>query len=283
MQKRILSTFLLWGLVITTLLLIGPSAGVWLLTILAVLSQYELYKLLEKMGCQPQLRLGLICGALIVLGSHYIPRWSHYAHTGSGLDLFFIACIVLCARFTQLPLQSDSLKRIFFPTLFGLTWIPLMLQCYVALSEHFAALGQPVEGLLCAVWLIAVAKFTDVGGLLAGKAFGKHKLSPTISPNKTWEGALGGVLIATVVGIVFLIVAHDYFPDNFTLIMAITIAIPVACVSILSDLIESLIKRQAGMKDSGSMIPGIGGAFDLSDSLLLSAPVGLILFKHLLF
>mgnify|MGYP005840260709 CR=1 FL=1 len=283
MQKRVFSTVLLWGSIIAALLLIGPIAGIWLLTILAILTQYELYKLLGKMGYQPLLRPGLICGALIVLGSHYIPVWTGYTYTGAGLDLFFVSAIICSFFLTQIAQEGNPFKQIFLPTLFGLIWVPLMMQSYVSLTSHFAAMNQDVEGLLCALWLIVVAKFTDVGGLLVGMALGKNKLSPTISPNKTWEGAIGGVVVSTLVGLAFLITAGDYFPHGFTLRLAIIIAVPVACVSILSDLIESLIKRQAGMKDSGNMIPGIGGAFDLADSLLLSAPVGLILFKYLVF
>ena len=283
MQKRIFSTVLLWGSIIAALLLIGPIAGIWLLAILATLTQYELYKLLGKMGYQPLLRPGLICGAVIMLGSHYIPAWTGYTYTGAGVDLFFLSAIILSFLLTQVSTEGQPFKQIFLPTLFGLVWVPLMMQSYVSLTSHFSAMNQDVEGLLCALWLIVVAKFTDVGGLLVGMVCGKNKLSPKISPNKTWEGAIGGVVVSTLVGLVFLFVAEDYFPHDFTLTLATIIAVPVACVSILSDLIESLIKRQASMKDSGNMIPGIGGAFDLSDSLLLSAPVGLILFKYLVF
>jgi len=283
MQKRIFSTILLWGAIIAALLLVGPVAGIWLLAILATLTQYELYKLLVKMGYQPLLRPGLICGAVIVLGSHYIPAWTGYTYTGGGVDLFFLSAIILSFLLTQVSQDEKPFKQIFLPTLFGLVWVPLMIQSYVSLTSHFAAMNQDIEGLFCALWLIVVAKFTDVGGLLVGMVCGKNKLSPNISPNKTWEGAIGGVVVSTLIGLAFLIIAGDYFPHGFTLTLAAIIAIPVACVSILSDLIESLIKRQAGMKDSGNMIPGIGGAFDLSDSLLLSAPVGLILFKFLVF
>ena len=283
MPKRILSTVLLWGGVITALLLFGPTAGIWLLTILALLTQYELYKLLEKLGYQPLLRSGLICGALTLLGSHYLPVWMGYTYMNAGPDLFLISIIALSGLLLRYGHGRDSLKNIFLPTLFGLLWVPLMIQCYVELTTQFASVGDDVEGLFCALWLIVIAKFTDVGALLSGMAFGKNKLAPNISPNKTWEGAVGGVIIATLVGLGFLWLAGDYFPHDFTTQLAVIIAVPVACVSIISDLIESLIKRQAGVKDSGSMIPGIGGAFDLSDSLLLSAPVGLILFKYLLF
>ncbi len=284
MQKRIFSTLLLWGTVITALLFLGPIAGIWLLAILAVLTQYELYKLLEKMGCQPLLRAGLLCGGMIVLGSHYLLSWTNYAYTGTGLDFFLLSTIIISGALVRVSsLTKESIKQIFLPTLFGLMWVPLMMQCYVSLADHFAAMDQAVEGIFCALWLIVIAKFTDVGGLLMGMAFGKNKLSPNISPNKTWEGAIGGVVVSTTIGLIFLLIADDYFPHDFTLATATLIAIPVACVSILSDLIESLIKRQADVKDSGSMIPGIGGAFDLTDSLLLSAPVGLMLFKYFVF
>jgi phosphatidate cytidylyltransferase len=140
---------------------------------------------------------------------------------------------------------------------------------------------HPNTGLVLGIWLIAVAKFCDVGALLTGLAFGRHKMSPVISPKKTWEGAIGGVLISAGVGAVLAWFCRDYLPVALTPALAALIALPIAALAIVSDLIESIIKRRADTKDAGAAIPGIGGFFDLSDSLILTAPVGYALF-HLL-
>ena len=139
--------------------------------------------------------------------------------------------------------------------------------------------AAPNQGLLLFIWLVAVAKFCDVGALLTGLAFGRHKMAPQISPKKTWEGAAGGVLVSMAVGALVAWLARDHFPTWLTPAVAALLALPLAIVAIVSDLIESIIKRRAAHKDSGAVIPGIGGMFDVSDSLLLTAPLGFFLFR----
>ena len=151
-----------------------------------------------------------------------------------------------------------------------LTIVEMLLPCAAILA-----------GLVLGIWLIAVSKFCDVGALLSGLAFGKHKMSPNISPKKTWEGAIGGVLISAGVGAAIAYFCREWTPERFTPALAAAIAIPIASLAIVSDLVESIIKRRADTKDAGQTIPGIGGVFDLSDSLILTAPVGYAIF-HLL-
>jgi phosphatidate cytidylyltransferase len=109
-------------------------------------------------------------------------------------------------------------------------------------------------------------------------AFGRHKMAPQISPKKTWEGAVGGVLVAMGVGALVAWLGRNELPPHLTPLVAAFLAAPVALVAIVSDLIESIMKRHAVIKDSGGTIPGIGGIFDLTDSLILTAPLGYFLF-----
>jgi phosphatidate cytidylyltransferase len=146
----------------------------------------------------------------------------------------------------------------------GIVYIPFTLQ-FIVLMLMFDATST--ENLAVCLWVIAVSKFCDVGALLTGMAIGRHKMSPVISPKKTWEGAIGGVFTSAGVG-----AAIAFFA---------LIAAPLGIVTIISDLIESVIKRRAGSKDSGNLIPGIGGALDLADSLLLTAPVAYFIFIFL--
>jgi len=125
---------------------------------------------------------------------------------------------------------------------------------------------------------VAVAKFCDVGALLTGLAIGRHHMAPQISPKKTWEGAVGGVLVSMGVGALLAWWWAPHLPGHMTPLVAAVIASPIAMVAIVSDLIESIIKRRATIKDSGGLIPGIGGIFDVSDSLILTAPLGYLLF-----
>ena len=104
-------------------------------------------------------------------------------------------------------------------------------------------------------------------------------MAPAVSPKKTWEGVLGGFLFAMVSGfLLFYLLPH--FPQNFRVLHCFIFSLILAWGSIVSDLLESLIKRQLQTKDSGKTIPGIGGILDLIDSLLLNLPLSYILFKY---
>ncbi len=106
-------------------------------------------------------------------------------------------------------------------------------------------------------------------------------MSPITSPKKTWEGAVGGCLISVGLGFSLTYFAGDYYPPFFTPFWGTLFALPIAIISIISDLVESMLKRMADQKDSGTSIPGIGGAFDLTDSLILTAPTGYLLLGFL--
>jgi phosphatidate cytidylyltransferase len=129
--------------------------------------------------------------------------------------------------------------------------------------------------LLLAIVIIVLA---DVGGFFAGKYFGKHKLAPIISPGKTWEGFVGGLLLEGVlVGSLVW-----YLSDQVTVLGLSLLVIPVALYSVLGDLFESMIKRHSGVKDSGRLLPGHGGVLDRIDGVMAALPMfGLILpFTH---
>jgi len=115
---------------------------------------------------------------------------------------------------------------------------------------------------------LAVA-LSDIGAFVTGKAIGKHKMAPRISPNKTWEGAAGSVIGAYLgVGMMFFAV-----PDNSLWLLVSAFPIVIALGAVWGDLIESAIKREFGAKDAGGWLPGFGGILDRIDSLLLAAPL----------
>jgi len=276
MQQRIFSFSILWTVIALSILLFGVHAGVLLVAAVAFLTQLELYQLFEKMGLKPMKALGLIFGAVISLGAYYVPG------VDSGNDLFVLSFVVLTLTIIRLDLQAGRLRS-FMPTLFGLLYVPYLLHFIIKIVKMAEQNDYPSStGIFLAVWIVAVAKCADVGGLLVGMKIGKTPLS-VISPKKTYEGALGGIVFSMIIGILFMISFPSYVPDGFSWWLAGLIAIPIAVASIASDLVESAFKRQAGVKDSGKLIPGIGGAFDLTDSLILSAPLGYLLFKYTLF
>lgn len=243
------------------------------MTILAFLTQLELYDLFERTGLKPMKILGLACGLIIMLGSYYI------GGIDSGNDLFLLCFLALTLAIIRLDLHAGRLRS-FMPTLFGLIYVPFLLHFVPKIAKLAVEKGHSIDtGVFLCVWIVVVAKSTDAGGLILGKRFGRTPLS-AVSPNKTFEGALGGIAVSMITGAVLTICLKGYAPEGFGFFVAAFSAVPVAIASIASDLVGSAFKRQAEVKDSGKLIPGIGGIFDLTDSLILSAPLGYLIFKY---
>ncbi|MDB6095306.1 MAG: phosphatidate cytidylyltransferase [Verrucomicrobia bacterium] len=274
MGKRIFSTVSLWLLVFATLWFFRTTGAVVMATLISILTLRELYQLLAASGLAPFHRLGMTFGGLIT-----IAPWLHARYElPATAHVLALAVIVFAIRILS-EREPQTRVEALASTVFGLVYVALMLQYLVRILTPLANdTITPTGRLLLCVWLIAVAKFCDVGALLSGMAFGRHKMAPVISPKKTWEGAIGGVLVSMGVGALVAWLARGQLPHHMTPAIAALLAAPIALVAIVSDLVESIIKRRAAIKDSGGGIPGIGGFFDLSDSLLLTAPLAYFLF-----
>lgn len=271
MAKRIFSTVLLWAIVAGSLWYFRTTGAVILIGVIATLTLGEFYKLLAGAKLAPFDRLGMALGGLIA-----ISPWLEQQHGFASEHLLALAVIIFAFRIVG-ERTAETRVEALASTVFGLVYVAVMLQYLVRIVIFNP--GAPEQGLFLFIWLVAVSKFCDVGALLTGLAFGRHKMSPEISPKKTWEGAVGGVLVSMGIGALIAWLARDHIPAHITPFYAALIAGPIAVVAIVSDLIESVIKRRAAIKDSGGMIPGIGGMFDVSDSLILTAPLGYLLLQ----
>ncbi len=274
MAKRILSTIALWALVVGSLVYFRTAGGVVLITLISILTLHEFYRLMQAAGMAPFDKLGAAFGGLIT-----IAPWLEATFGLPAADPLAVAVIVFSIRILAEREPTNRMEAL-AATSFGLVYVAYMLQYLVRIvtplpGDHILPSGR----LLLFVWLVAVAKFCDVGALVTGLAFGRHRMSPQISPKKTWEGAVGGVVASMLVGALVAWLARGYLPPHMTPFGAALVAIPIAAIGIVSDLIESVIKRRATIKDSGGLIPGIGGVFDVSDSLILTAPLGYFLFR----
>lgn len=279
MLKRILSTILLWTVVSVSLYYGGDLAAAGLLTLLAVLTLHEFYGITARMGLRPFRWMGLGFGLLLTAGTYGLARYTETTELVEMVTdcLLALALLVSCIRVLK---ERDPTSRVetVTATMMGLLFVPLMLQFLLRLLLLESELDS---NLILCVWVVAVAKCCDVGALLTGLAIGRHKMAPEISPKKTWEGAVGGVLFSAGVGAGFAYLGSDYLPSILTPSIAALIAVPLAVIAIISDLMESVLKRRADVKDTGALIPGIGGAFDLTDSLILTAPVAYFIFLFL--
>jgi len=277
--KRILSTLVLWTVILTGLWLFGTHAAVALITVLSAMTLYEFYGMTARMGGRPFRWMGIGFSVAITAVPYLLGYYYDEPELISSLPagLVVLALIVSCFRVLG---ERDVTSRIetIASTVIGLLYVPFMLHFLVAILMRDSNDG---ENLALCLWTVAVSKFCDVGALLTGLAFGKHKMCPTISPKKTWEGAVGGVLTSAGIGAGIAYFASAQFSVTLSPLVAALIAVPLAIVTIVSDLIESALKRRADTKDTGALIPGIGGAFDLTDSLILTAPVAYFLFMFL--
>mgnify|MGYP001600951914 CR=1 FL=1 len=274
MGKRIVSTVLIWSIVGAVLWFFRTPGALVLIALISVLTLREFYVLMHGAGYDPFDKFGMTFGAAITLAP-----WLR-AEFGWPTGLFLpLAVVVFAVRLLGERTPETRVESL-ASTLFGIVYVAVMLGYLVAIITPLP--GDTLSAnarLLLALWLVAVAKFCDMGALITGLTIGRHKMSPSISPKKTWEGAIGGVCFAMGIGALIAWLARGVFPPHMTPAVAALIAAPIGMIGIVADLVESIIKRRANLKDSGTTIPGIGGMFDLSDSIILVAPVGYFLFR----
>jgi phosphatidate cytidylyltransferase len=164
-------------------------------------------------------------------------------------------------------------------TLLSITYAVAIVGCFAAIVALFAHSPLYLLSVMVLVWI------ADIGAYFAGKAFGKRKLAPSISPGKSWEGAIGGCIAVLVIASATIFFAGDQLADTFPvraqskLGWAATLAILILIVaaSVVGDLFESQLKRRAGMKDSSNLLPGHGGVLDRIDALIPVLPLAALI------
>jgi phosphatidate cytidylyltransferase len=277
--SRLFSTLVLWTVLLGGLYLFGAHAAAVLVALLAVLTLHEFYAITTKLGLPAFRWMGLFFGVLLTAGAYYLGRYTDGAEVMGPVTtgLLVLAFIVCCIRVLGERNPGNRIETI-AATMLGLFCVPFMLQFLLRLLLSDANGG---DNLALCLWVVAVSKFCDVGALLVGLAIGRHKMAPLISPKKSWEGAVGGVLVSAGVGATIAHFAASYLPEVLTPALAAAIAVVLAVLAIISDLMESALKRRADVKDTGALIPGIGGAFDLTDSFILTAPAAYFIFTLL--
>jgi phosphatidate cytidylyltransferase len=271
--KRTLTTLTLWAAIIASLYFFKAHAAVWIVALMAVVSVCEFNKLTRAIGSHPFHIMGMIIAGLMIAVPFYFPQLRLAAAD-------FLVAGVLAGAIRILG-ERDLATRVgaLASTLFALAYVPLMLSYFVQIIGTYTSAGFPYAGVLFFIWVVIVTKLCDTGALLTGMAAGKHKMTPVISPKKTWEGVVGGVITSALISALFAWLFSASLPSFFTPRFAALAALPLAALGVIGDLVESIIKRRAGIKDSGNLAPGIGGMFDMTDSLILTAPAAFWLLR----
>jgi len=284
MKDRALSTITLWAAVgafiwIGSLFSASQIFAFGILAALTAIAQWEFYKLSESCNEQPNKTQGIIIG-LIYLFFVFFFSPDDYRNSIFPIAPAIVIGIHLLSLLRN-PFDRPVLLRK-MPTFYGFLYIPFMLSflAFIAKLNIGTGLTQKSIGLACVVWVVVATKFTDVGGLVIGTFFGKHKIAPSISPAKSWEGCAGGLVFSAAASALFAWAVNASGFEFMSPLRSAILALPIAIVSIPSDLVESVFKRQSTSKDSGHTIPGIGGALDLIDSLILTAPLGFVILSY---
>jgi phosphatidate cytidylyltransferase len=231
--------------------------------LIALVSFYEFYQLAKKKGSNPNLFLGFLAVLFFV---------SNQYHHVFDLNSFLLLFMVLITG-AELFRNKGSVILNIGSTLLGVFYIGLFSSALIGIREFYPMIGDMYNrGGFIIISILASIWICDSAAFFGGVKFGKHKLFPRISPNKSWEGAFFGFLFA----ILSMILAKIILLDFLSWQTIIAFGIIVGTVGQLGDLVESSIKRDAGVKDSSSLIPGHGGIFDRFDSLLYTAPVILL-------
>jgi phosphatidate cytidylyltransferase len=228
---------------------------------------YEFYVLARKKEMKPDVAAGFLGGAALFT----IFCFATPDPTQASLDVQTIVLILLLL--TIATLVAATLRGAPFDKMIASSGATILGVFYVVLlGGHLVALRTGFEERLSAHLLsffFLVLMGSDTGAYYVGRAMGKHKLAPKISPGKTWEGVAGGVVAALALAAV----AHFWFFKELPLKWTLPLAAVMAVLGILGDLTESALKRGAGAKDAAKILPGHGGALDRLDSLLFNAPL----------
>ena len=277
MILRTLSTIVLWSLIGGVVYSLKEVGAMWILNLCATLTLFEIYTILGRLGYAANRVSGLVTGGCMIPVSFYFE--------GSGVDVLAIGALLTssaCVLFPQAQ-RGMYIKRL-MPTFFGLLFVTFLLSYFVRIIQLAGVTNENGTlgfGLFFCLWVVIVAKFSDIGALLVGKAIGRTKMAPSISPGKTVEGLIGGLGASAGIGALIPWLVINQFPEIasfgdwvFTPSQGAIWGSLIAVSAVIGDLIASVLKRLAGMKDSGGAIPGIGGLLDLTDSLILAAPTG---------
>jgi len=271
---RFISTVALWSIALL-IAFSGFEILFWILiSVFGLIALLEFYRMLDHKGLPNFKVTGMICGAVMLVGSFY-----YFAKMGPARSYDFEVAVLLFFLLTMFArqmfarLRGDEPLQTMAYTLFGLLYV-LWLYNFITKIVYVVPRSSTgaVTGQFYVLYLITITKFSDMGAYLTGSVIGRHQMIPHISPKKTWEG-FGGALVFSLLASLALYKLMPGHLSVLTMAHATVLGLLLGFAAVIGDLAESIIKRSTGVKNSGNILPGIGGALDLVDSLLFTAPL----------
>ena len=292
--RRLISTVILLGVVFYGLLG-GSPVSVFLvggiIMLLNIVGLLEFYGMVNANGLPRFKWLGLaggvtLVGTLFVYLSGLAKRQLGEPTTGGAAELelgiFAVLLLALLGRrvFTHPAAPSFSMVG---HTMLGVLYVSWLLGFMLKIYFFAKQAGAGFDPGYCLLFFILTTKCSDIGAYSLGSLIGRHKMIPSVSPAKTWEGFVGAILLSTVAAMVMAHYWGESRLGGMTMGHAAALGPVLAIGAVLGDLVESVFKRDSSMKDSGSFLPGIGGILDLLDSLLFNAPLMFLYLRLVLF
>jgi phosphatidate cytidylyltransferase len=266
---RLISSVVLWGIMLAVVFWLRPIFLYLFMSVVIARAVWEFYDICEAKGLKAFKVWGVIGTVALISGSWFFYRRRDVLVLSYDFDILILLLFALGVFVRQFPqrLNPDGIETMAI-TLFGLIYVAWL--CNFITRINFTT----VNGRFWVMYLVVVTKFTDIGAYLIGSSLGRHKMIPRISPKKTWEGTAGGLLFAIGGSLLCLYVMPDKLSaDGMKVTHAVVLGVLLGCAAVIGDLAESLIKREAGVKDSSTILPGHGGCLDMIDSLLFTAPL----------
>jgi phosphatidate cytidylyltransferase len=283
--RRLVSFVVLWTVVLLALFssnrVLSDYVFLVIMAFLAATGLAEFYGLAQKrdLACFPG--WGILGGLLLMVGT-FLNLTGKIGTSGSparvnDFETSFLILFVLglCLRQFFSRASSSGIVAI-STTLFGLMYVPYLLN-FIQKINFFPR----VDGHFYLLYFVLITKFSDTGAYAVGSLIGKHKMIPRISPGKTWEG-FGGALGTSALASMGFYALFGSHMAGMNWLHSLILGAVLGLAAVVGDLIESIFKREAGVKDSGRFFPGIGGILDLLDSLLFNAPIMYLYLRHVL-
>jgi len=262
LRQRVITAVVFGIALLVVLLWLPPRVAISIFALAVLVGAWEWSALAGFASAAT--RIAYVCSVALAMAV----VWRFTSQGGQLESMLWITAAWWLVAFLWVTLAPTSHSRVTVATSGLLVLVP----AWVAIAHLFlqAVQGISVPGSQLVLFLLLLVWAADIGAFFAGRSFGRLKLAPRVSPAKTWEGVLGGVAAAAVVA------AIGAWWFDLPRVAFLSLCLAVALISIVGDLTESMFKRYAGLKDSGSVFPGHGGVLDRIDSVTAAAPVFLL-------